>query len=1372
MLAIYFLIFNNFTQVDGQQYIPHILHFGVKDGLSHRETYCIHTDAQGFLWIGTKNGINRFDGYQFKWFTKEKDGLASNEIHQILEDGEGWLWLFTYTPSYYTHDAIHLTLLNTLTGEVKSPEERFGSNLPIDFSKINRAISKDNGTIWIGTKDGNLFKYIPGIGFEISPFKSKFPISPLIQTSNNNVWISAVDKKSDDAFFKVNSNGIILDEINGEWLIAMQGGEYGYWMEDSDMAPIILYQFTITGAINKIDLSGVPIKKGWYRNDWRSAIYYNPANEIFWYKDQDKLFAFHPEKGILFDFEKDHPELIKSEIWNITFDLNGIAWITTANGIYRVALRKNSFQKYLSDVSNNHQIDHFKSCRGIIEIDNNLRVNTQDSGVYNIQLSTSKVSRLPVIQLLSEGKIHYYESFIPIISIDNNKLLTGAIHLVEHDLVERSYKNIYVEGNTSPVFWALFQDSRKKIWAGLNGGLLGWLEPGCDSVYYYNNWNGFEPDKSVILYDFLEIDEQNILLATSSGVYNMNHADGITNRYWTGGIGDDHLPFDIIYDFYQDNEKTIWMATGGGGLIKWQLHSLGNIDWKQYTIADGLASNVLYAVYGDDQKNLWLPSDYGLIRYNKNTGYSTSYLERDGISHHEFNRASHYQSEDGTLYFGGLNGVTAFLPDEIAQHDTLNAPFRITEFLQFDSKRDSLIDRTKELISLNEIMQQPGDNFFTLQFSLLNYEDTEYNSYAYKIEGQDKTWSQIKTNRLRISGLPYGEFRLRIKAQAGNGQFSRNELDIPIFVIKPFYLHSWFLILNIMGVLGLILFIYKYRTGQLKKRQLQLESLVKDRTLVIGQQTEELRSLDKAKSRFFANVSHELRTPLTLMKGPINSMLKSDQLNSKNKAFATLASKSTDRLLLLVKEIMDLSKIDAGQLKLHEESTTLYPLIQRLLASFESHAHLEGILLELEYKPEFDLQLLLDYRKLEKVINNLLFNAFKHTNRGGEIRIVIKDLGDFIQMQIMDTGNGIDSEDLPFIFDRYFQSKKNNAPVQGGTGIGLSLCNEYIKLMEGSIWAISELNKGSQFYFKIPKKEVMDVAEIILGPEAEIVKREIEIQTKSSDGLPYILVVEDNKSLRDYIQIILQERFNIQLASNGQEALDILEDSEFDFQLMISDIMMPVMDGYQLLEKVKSNDKFRQLPVIMLTARSAQEDKLKALRLGIDDYMLKPFDEDELIVRIQNLLHNKLNRSRWQNDINFTELEENETMGIEITPIDSIELTKMPKAQLSKFDEEWLEQLETMLAKKHKHFNFNVEFLASEMYISRQHLTRRVKLLTGLTATQYLQEFRLNQARILLELEEGTSIKAIALEVGFRNIKYFSRQFKKRFGKNPSSYLA
>lgn len=535
----------------------------------------------------------------------------------------------------------------------------------------------------------------------------------------------------------------------------------------------------------------------------------------------------------------------------------------------------------------------------------------------------------------------------------------------------------------------------------------------------------------------------------------------------------------------------------------------------------------------------------------------------------------------------------------------------------------------------------------------------------------------------------------------------------------------------------------------------QSQRATRHQMALTAEQADQLRQLDTLKSQFFANVSHELRTPLTLILGPLGSLLKQTPPVTHQAELLRTADQNARRLLELVNEIMDLTKLDAGKLDVVYDAVRVNQLMSQIVANFEPLAQQSAVHLKRQFGTKANLQIALDVNKFQKIIDNLLINAFRFTPSNGQITVKTSENADWILVEVQDTGRGIHPGDLPHVFDRYFQTQQPGTPSEGGTGIGLALAAEFTRLLGGKIWVESQWQQGACFYVEIPKRIVTPLVTQSdrdrVGTDLEALQGNYLVENHPETRRESVLLVEDDQSLRQYLTTILQPSYTVLTVQNGQEALDLLASQQQLPALIISDLMMPVMDGFQLLTALKNADTYRHIPVLMLTARTDKSDKLQALRIGVDDYIVKPFDEDELMARVTNLV---------------TQL----SLRLQSTTDSTPEPIALPVITSSN-DINWLERLERYVEQELGNFDLTADLLADLLSVSRSTLFREVKRLTGLTPAQYIMESRLQQARFLLENRKVSTVKEVAQRVGLRQVKHFSLTFKNRFGKLPSEYL-
>ncbi len=523
----------------------------------------------------------------------------------------------------------------------------------------------------------------------------------------------------------------------------------------------------------------------------------------------------------------------------------------------------------------------------------------------------------------------------------------------------------------------------------------------------------------------------------------------------------------------------------------------------------------------------------------------------------------------------------------------------------------------------------------------------------------------------------------------------------------------------------------------------------------IKRDAEILQEADELKTRFFANISHELRTPLTLLLSPMETILNSNELSNRNYTYFRLMQQNGQKLLKRINELLELSRLGAKKLEIKEEAVNIYQLTKQIAATYESVAKLKNVTLDYINEIEDTTNLKLDIPKVEMILSNYLSNAIKFTPKDGKITLRVSKKANSLQVSVQDTGIGIPEEGLGKVFNRFYQVKR--ADYKEGSGIGLALCKELAELHSGKVWVESEIEKGSTFFVQLPFKETFDDVEIIEDITNQPIKsiesiKQNDKQTTSFSKLnrQTVLVVEDNADLRSYMELLLSEEYEVIATQNGKEALEWLKDgSNRQPSLIISDIMMPVMDGITLLKELKSTDEFRHIPVVMLTAQKHTDVKIDALRIGVDDYLTKPFEVQELLARVRNLI-------------------ENTTLRITASP--TVKVAKSDKT-ITAFDIQWLQTVEDKILENISDNKFTLNHLAAEMSVSTRTLQLKIKAITGQTPKKYQRSIQLHQARKLLKNGDIKTVSELSYQLGFEDQHYFSMLYKKEFGVTPRQEL-
>ena len=847
-------------------------------------------------------------------------------------------------------------------------------------------------------------------------------------------------------------------------------------------------------------------------------------------------------------------------------------------------------------------------------------------------------------------------------------------------------------------------------------------------------------------------------VATSKGLYKVDVSNGHVKRF---GDSDDFEDKRILA-IHEDQKGRLWLGTVNQGIHIFDVQK--EVVIQVVNEGDGLSNNVVVGMLQDEEGVIWAATYNGITLLKENGEIITVLSKKDGLSDNEFNRYAYYKADDGRLLFAGLEGLSIIDPQKVKQVLAAAEPPKIyvSRLSYFDSEKDRVVHLRNYLPREKKLVIPADKRFLSVSVGGSRYGLNSQKRYAYQLEGLDKDWTYIGNEHIiRLPNLPAGKYTLAIVAIDQYGNLSSNSIRIPIHAKEFFYKQSWFYILLALPFLIFALIWIR----RLSKEKDILEKEVNKRTIqirkdkeLIEQQANELKQLDRMKSRFFANISHDFRTPLTLITGPAELVDQDDSIPKVPKLKSSLHSilQNGKKLLNLVDEIMDLTKLESNQIKLYEEKLGLKPWCDSIYSSYQAAAKQKRIEFLLDYALDNNYAFLTDPRRLEKILNNLLSNAFKFTTENGAINFNVRLKQQKIYFIVEDSGRGIPPDDLPHVFDRYFQSKQENLTKTTGSGIGLSLSMELAKLMGGDIEVDSEFGKGSIFTLILPAEEgsistkVITTPDYILEPTSSDTPQELPpFQEPNSK----ILIVEDNLEVQAFLKTLLQEEYQVITKNDGQEAWDFLREHKdsLPIELVLSDINMPNMDGYELLKAIKKEEKLQQLPVIMLTAKIKEKSKLKALRMGVDDYLTKPFSPTELRLRIRNLLANYHQRISYQKEIKKSSIQFD-------TPAPA--------------DQSWLAELEKHTQEAiNKKINLTVSNLAHAMAISERQLARKIKLHTGMTIGKYIQEVKLQKARHLFENRVYNTVSEVCYEVGFNSTSHFAKVFSEYFGKKPSAYL-
>lgn len=1314
------------------QYIAQTHTLSVSDGLLSNTINVIYEDSKGVIWIGTDYGLNSYDGINLLSYTQKDHGLKGNFIRYIHEDIHNNIWII----SQNQHEGQFLfNVLNPIDKSIKSISEYCQMPSSFNPSKIRRTVENFDHSIWFITETNHIYEYngdrmLSLIDFQHSYLENYY----LKKKSDTEMLMTATSHTATSAFktlvFYDYKKQKVLKEIKLDYSFDNRlydpTSKEDYWENRKD--------------------SSISI----YAQNQTKPLYQKKVSENYFIRANRNAFFVGSGKDVDI-VKKDGSGIQRIQTEEMLFDK--AIYIDNRNGVWYKDY-KNEALRYLRYVPTPFQSfklagenpnQSFRGGRGIVKLKDSL-------------LFVGSILRYQRRKLSPSLNIHAITKGSFGVTATKNNQFWIALESGNALLIDSTGKQLLAPNslNRYDITWIVLEDQDQKVWAGTNQGLT-YLDREQNLLMPVKAYNEFPAlAQSAIFYIH---EEGNVLyLCTSSGLYLWDKKKGAQACYFKD---------QSIVHLYEDAEGTFWLASKGSGLLQFDPKTQES---NSFTTANSLAHNVLYAIYEDDYNNLWMSSNWGIMCFDKKTKNVTNYVKESGFLENEFNTSSHYQDKDGSIYFGGQSGIVLFHPKDFQiALDTF--PLIVTQASKFNSDTETAENLLPNLLSKGRIELYPNNESFQLTAALLDYRNPKLHQYAYKIEGLNNKWRYQLNPLISFNQLPYGEYQLKIKVKGISGNWVQLPQTIQLVVYKPFYLQSWFIILALVFSIGLILFIFKFRTKQLIKQQRKLEEVIELRTKKIAQQAEDLKSLDQVKSRFFANISHELRTPLTLIIGPLSFLLdkiKRQEIAPKEVETGLVSIKRNSKhLLSLVEEILDLSKMEDNKLKVNEGSIHLKSYTQSIFESFTKQADYLGINYIFEENLEDTLHVLLDENKVTKLLNNLLSNALKFTPTKASVIFSVKEKNALIEFMVQDTGIGIHPDDLPHIFERFYQSKQANRPAQGGTGIGLALVSEFTELLQGKVEVNSTLGQGTCFKVVLPKKSTIPPIKIL---EEEHLVDQIEandlseIELVSSDHTFTILLVEDHAEMRDFITQILNTKYRILTARNGLEGLETLKNTSDSIDLIISDVMMPKMDGFEMLQQIKALPKWAYTPMIMLTARAAEQDKLQALTIGVDDYLTKPFSVGELKARIKNLLTNSFHRSK-----HITEQQElaSQTSKESTESESTIEVA----SNLRTVDLDWLKNIENLMLEEVDNDLISISDFAKKLHLSERHLGRKLKQMTGMSPAKMFKTVRLKLARTYLESRKFKTVKEIAYATGFQTVGTFSKSYKKEYGRLPSSYF-
>ena len=1395
LIICHYFFFAGLTEVQAQEKLTdryNATYVTMDDGLPHNFIDDIYKDSRGFIWVSTAgSGLSRYDGYEFVNFTPNTTHckLKSNFIRKVCEDNFQRLWVVSESGT----DIVDLTTLQT----IKSYPSKALTEI---LERPANYIMKDTkGCIWLYCanelhrlefdKKGN----IQTISTLSSVFRNGPDVALKDIDEDGKVWIgingeifklsinqeNKIVKTPIAKCLKLKADTYISNFIakeNEVWISTNQG----LFRYNRNGNNIKQYQHTSTDpySLSQNYLTDLAITndKQLIIATLRGVNIYNPMADNF--------------ERIICDHQDSESNLLNSNFINCILTEGDHIWFgTETGGINKLSIKKLPIKNY----RHNKEIPSSLSPNPVNAIYEDkygsLWVGTVEGGLnrkaYNSDHFTHYERKQGVLS----------HNSVSALTADNNHLWIGTwgggINLIDLKSPQHVLKVISsqtADGYGFPIDFVgtLSYDSiNTGMWIGANQG-----------IYFYDilkqkiisPFSNKAAEKIRGCIGSIIDREGKLWIGCLEGVYIID----LHSRSPKGEFSYRHLSHKLdepesrliekITCFYEAKDGTLWLGSNGYGIYKRVVDAQKKEHFVSYNTAHGLQNNSVRGILEDRNGNIWMGTNNGLSCYLPTENRFINYTKYDGLIDTQFYWNAAYRSSQHLLYFGTVGGLICVDSNQ----PSFSTPTANIRFTRLKIGNEDILPGNKylsqDIAITSELRLHEKEKSFSLEFSALNFESTHTASYSYRLLGFDKEWIQVPRNRRFASytNLPPGSYTLQVKYTPDGESANKNIKELEITITPYFYKSSWFIILMIIILSISIWQFYQWRICSLKKQKAFLSQTIEERTRelalqnrMLTQQNEkitkqkaqlihlsrEIQDLTVEKISFFTNIAHEFRTPITLIIGPIERALKLsynpqviEQLN--------FVERNSKYLLSLVNQLMDFRKVESGKLEIHKIRGNFQQLAESIITPFKVFAGERNITLRLYFRMETP-EIVFDEEAMRKVITNLLSNAIKFTPDGGIVSIYIgslhpKNKPEQLYICVRDTGSGIPEEDMSRIFNRFYQSKnKVKYPVYGqtGTGIGLYLCKHIIQMHGGEIKASNNRGTGCSFRILLPLQMEINSNKQSINirhSNEDMVHSNFSHPSPKQGGLT-ILVVEDNNDMRAYIRSILNEQYNILEAANGHEALQILNNNPVDF--IISDLMMPIMDGMELSRRVKETFAISHIPFLMLTAKASPDAQLESYRIGVDEYLLKPFDETLLLTRIQNILEN---RKRYQQkftlNMNIDELNIEEESG----------------------DKKFLNQVMELIKSNYKNSYFEVSDFSEALCVSKSLLNKKLQNLIGQSAGQFIRNYRLNIARELLLKNRETrnmNIAEIAYEVGFNDPKYFTRCFTKHFNITPSAIM-
>lgn len=1316
--------------------------FSADKELSNSLIFDIHQDHNGVIWIATEDGLNRYDGAKFTIYKHDKKdslSLQHDYVRLFFEDSKGHfsVGLFNGLQQYdYAADQFK---------EIPMLFEN-GDSFRAHVVSI---LERKNGDVLVGTSGQGIYKVTfdedRTVANRIHAIVPSNLILFMYEDRHENVWVSTEDKglfrlSKDNKlkiFFKYDQ--LILNNItgiceDGEGNVLVGSLTNGLFRHDS-----------VADRFIPIEYAGnqhLPIK----------TLCPNGPDEVYIGTDGNGVKVYHVHEKKITDvvFNVTGFDFSKSKVHAILKDNADNLWLGIyQKGVMFIPAQTNRFEYIGYKSVSNNTIGSNYIMSLMKDRNEMLWVGTDNDGIYVVSPDGRQYAHFAP----GENAHSAPGTIMSIFEDSEGDIWIGSylngLAKIDPKTGRCAYVTTLFDENENEVhrIFSFAEDGDKKLWIGTMGAGLYSIDLKTGTVMNCNRF--VDGDENDFLYNYWI----NCLLYSDDKLY-IGSYDGllcldIKTRSYLSALGDYRiLAGKVVYCVYADADGVLWVGTSEG------LVRVGKnlSDVTYYTMDDGLPSHTICAIRGDEDGHLWISTHYGISRFDRKDSF-INYYANDGLQGNEFSKDASLMDKNGTLYFGGISGITYFNPKEIKSIET-KLDVRITDFYIHDKPvKKGVKSGSREVISgsvmdADEFRLSYEDNSFSIEFSAMEFKNPERITYMYRVDNDNWISLHPGISRVSFSNLAPGKYRFRVKAVDYHS--TSDEKEIMISIAPPLYATVWAKLFYALMVVLVFFLIVMYVRQRYRSRRKMMEH-------------QHAREINEAKLQFFMNIAHEIRTPMSLIISPLKKLMVADDDSERQKNYYTI-NRNAERILNLINQLMDIRKIDKGMMVLKFQEIEIVSFVRDLYAYFEYQAKAKNI--DFRFHSEIEAQSLwVDPKNFDKVIINILSNAFKYVREGGEVHIrlaVISDnrhsAGSF-EIAISDNGIGIREEERERIFERFYQIRNSYNNSNISTGIGLHLTRSLVELHHGRVWVENNEGGGSRFIVRLPlgkahitREELEDNPELMQKSthttEAPSVTVQESDEVGKSKSKYRIMIVEDDEEIRKYICKELFDGYHTAGYANGKEAYSAILKKAPD--LVISDVMMPEMDGITLCRKIKQNIHINHIPIVLLTARSKEEDNLEGLSIGADAYIVKPFNMEILKKTIANLIHN---REMLKNTFKGNQQQED----------------KVQKVQMQSADEKLMEKVMKVINEHLSNSELSVEMIADKVGISRVHLHRKLKELTNQTTRDFIRNVRLRQAADLLA-SKNLSVAEVAEATGFNRMDYFSKVFKELYGVPPSAY--